>query len=144
MRKKNLMRTDHSLSMLLMQRCAILYTVLMLSFIGCFIYTTHAQNITDDDTTNTAIDNNTDDGNGNQRNRNLDRFNYDSTTQDSIHYNFGPEDWGEIVCPDLDTCVRSFLYILCFHFWVKEEKDETLLTIFVTGNIFFLVLFHHI
>jgi hypothetical protein len=32
-----------------------------------------------------------------------DRFNYDKT--DLENRNFGPADWGEVVCPDLETCV---------------------------------------
>jgi hypothetical protein len=73
-----------------------------------------AQNIATDNNT-TVIDSNiNDDGNGNgngssQRNRNYDQFNYDSTIQDDVHNNFGPEDWGNILCPDLGTCVRSYI-----------------------------------
>jgi hypothetical protein len=37
--------------------------------------------------------------------RNLDQFNYDTTVVDDVHSDFGPEDWGQIQCPDLATCV---------------------------------------
>jgi hypothetical protein len=39
--------------------------------------------------------------------RNLDQFNYDTTVVDSVHSDFGPEDWGQIQCPDLETCVSK-------------------------------------
>ena len=40
-------------------------------------------------------------------NRNWDRFNYVATVQDATHIDFGPEDWANVQCPDLATCVRS-------------------------------------
>ena len=43
-------------------------------------------------------------------NRNYDRFNYVATVQDEIHVDFGPEDWANVQCPDLGTCVRYFEY----------------------------------
>jgi hypothetical protein len=42
-----------------------------------------------------------------QQNRDYDQFNYVATVQDDLHYDFGPEDWGQVQCPDLDTCVSS-------------------------------------
>jgi hypothetical protein len=39
--------------------------------------------------------------------RNLDQFNYDTTVVDAVHSDFGPEDWGQIQCPDLETCVSK-------------------------------------
>jgi hypothetical protein len=40
-----------------------------------------------------------------QQNRNYDQFNYVATVQDDLHNDFGPEDWDQVQCPDLDTCV---------------------------------------
>jgi hypothetical protein len=39
--------------------------------------------------------------------RNLDRFNYDTTVRTDTYIDFGPEDWGDIRCPDLETCVSN-------------------------------------
>lgn len=37
---------------------------------------------------------------------NLDQFSYnDDTVTDDVHNVFGPKDWGEITCPDLENCV---------------------------------------
>lgn len=46
--------------------------------------------------------NNTDNNNG--LDRNLDRFNYDQTRTTDTYQDFGPEDWGDLLCPDLETC----------------------------------------
>jgi hypothetical protein len=51
-------------------------------------------------------------------NRQYDRFNYRSTTVGDTNYDFGPEDWEYVQCPDLATCVRIFvdtvfLCVLC-------------------------------
>jgi hypothetical protein len=45
---------------------------------------------------------------GTSRDRNLDRFNYDTNQHTAQYFNFGPEDWGDIRCPDEDTCVRKY------------------------------------
>jgi hypothetical protein len=49
-----------------------------------------------------------------QRNRNLDRFNYNATVQTDTYFNFGPADWGDLRCPDVETCVRvkDMLFVL--------------------------------
>jgi hypothetical protein len=39
--------------------------------------------------------------------RNLDRFNYDTTVRTDTYIDFGPEDWGDIRCPNLETCVSN-------------------------------------
>lgn len=44
-----------------------------------------------------------------QQNRNYDQFNYVATVEDDLHYDFGPEDWGEVQCPDLETCVSKLV-----------------------------------
>jgi hypothetical protein len=44
--------------------------------------------------------------------RSYDRFNYAATTQDDLHYDFGPEDWGSVQCPDLATCVRFVIVVV--------------------------------
>jgi hypothetical protein len=40
--------------------------------------------------------------------RNLDHFNYDTTVRSDTYIDFGPADWGDIVCPDLETCVSFY------------------------------------
>jgi hypothetical protein len=49
-------------------------------------------------------------------NRNYDRFNYVETTQDDIHYDFGPKDWEYVQCPELETCVRCIFHRV-LHAW---------------------------
>jgi hypothetical protein len=39
--------------------------------------------------------------------RNLDVFNYRTTQQLDGYTEFGPPDWGDIQCTDLETCVRT-------------------------------------
>jgi hypothetical protein len=54
--------------------------------------------------------------------RNLDHFNYDTTVRTDTFIDFGPADWGDIVCPDLETCVSiqlntiSYRYCAILHF----------------------------
>ena len=47
--------------------------------------------------------------------RNLDRFNYDQTRTTDTYQDFGPEDWGDLLCPDLETCV-------CFCIIITKKK----------------------
>jgi hypothetical protein len=58
----------------------------------------HGQNstATDDDATINS-----------SRDRNLDHFNYDTNHHTAQYFDFGPENWGDIRCPDKDTCVRT-------------------------------------
>ena len=72
---------------------------LLISFQISIIRLVYAQTSTDDSTNN-------DDGGGSQ-NRDLDLFNYDTNQHTAEYFNFGPEDWGDIRCPDKDTCVRT-------------------------------------
>ena len=60
-------------------------------------------------------------------NRNYDRFNYVATIQDDTHVDFGPEDWANVQCPDLATCVRFVLSTsvgLCRRFLLVQRGRE--------------------
>ena len=43
---------------------------------------------------------------GTARDRDLDLFNYDTNQHTANYFSFGPEDWGDIRCPNKDLCVR--------------------------------------
>jgi hypothetical protein len=63
-----------------------------------------------------------------QRNRNLDRFNYDVTVQTDTLFNFGPADWGDLRCPDVDICVRvKTCDICCFQPTKFVDSDSCIL-----------------
>ena len=62
---------------------------------------------------------NNDDDNGSSsssRNRNMDLFNYDTNQHTAQYFNYGPEDWGDIRCPDKDICVRTKKRSSVLHF----------------------------
>ena len=67
--------------------------------------TTNNNNNDDDDLTNDT--NTTTSG----RNRANDLFNYDTNQHTDNYFNYGPQDWGDIRCPDETTCVRCSIYM---------------------------------
>jgi hypothetical protein len=66
-----------------------------------------------------------------QRNRNLDRFNYDVTVQTDTLFNFGPADWGDLRCPDVDICVRvkHLAYVVCLGQTMLVHQISLILTV---------------
>jgi hypothetical protein len=57
--------------------------------------------------------------------RNLDRFNYRKTEIGESFGDFGPEDWGQIQCTDVEKCVSRFILISCFTEVQGEKFSQT-------------------
>ena len=74
--------------------------VLFVAFHLTWVLAQNNNSTTDDDSSGTNTG-------SSGRDRSMDLFNYDTNQHTAQYFNFGPEDWGDIRCPDKDTCVST-------------------------------------